>query len=81
MPETDCIVLSVGGGGLLRGVQLGLERALKEKILVIACETTGAASFAAAKAAGKVVALKNIDTIAGSLGSLVVVESVLHSPV
>jgi L-serine/L-threonine ammonia-lyase len=38
MPELpDVIVLSVGGGGLLRGVQLGLERhGLADKIRVIA---------------------------------------------
>ena len=44
----DAIILSVGGGGLLRGVQLGLERHGHTRTKIIAVETQGAASFAIA---------------------------------
>lgn len=77
----DAIILSVGGGGLLRGVQLGLERRGWSNTKIIAVETEGAASFAAAKQAGKLVKLDKIDTVATTLGALQVTESVLHSPV
>ena len=78
----QCIVLSVGGGGLLRGVQLGLERlGLTGRCEVFTVETEGSACFHAAKAAGEVVRLKSIDSIATSLGALSVVPSCLESPV
>jgi L-serine/L-threonine ammonia-lyase len=76
------IVLSVGGGGLLRGVQLGLERlGLVNKTEIYAVETEGSACFNAAKNAGEVVRLSSIDSIATSLGALSCVEDTLNSPV
>ena len=77
------IVLSVGGGGLLRGVQLGIERlGLADHTEIIAVETEGAGSFAAAKANNnQVTRLAAITSIARSLGALSVVESSLTSVV
>ena len=77
--KPDAIVLSVGGGGLLAGVQRGLDRAGWNDVRLIAVETEGAASFAAAKAAGTVVRLDKIDTVASSLGALSVTPTVLDS--
>jgi L-serine/L-threonine ammonia-lyase len=65
----DCVVASVGGGGLLAGVVEGLRRNGLHKVPVIAVETEGAASFAAALAAGKPVTLPAITSIATSLGA------------
>jgi L-serine/L-threonine ammonia-lyase len=55
-PAPDLIICSVGGGGLLRGLQLGLEQLRKsrqtlldpawEKTQLLGVETEGAASFA-----------------------------------
>ena len=78
----DTIVLSVGGGGLLRGVQLGLERLnLNSRVKILAVETTGTASFAAAKKHGSVVRLDKIESVASSLGALAVTPAVLTSSV
>jgi L-serine/L-threonine ammonia-lyase len=71
------IVLSVGGGGLLAGIQKGLDRVGWNDVRVIAVETEGAASFAAAKTAGEIVKLDRISTIASSLGALSVTSAVL----
>ncbi|KAA0943328.1 MULTISPECIES: pyridoxal-phosphate dependent enzyme [unclassified Pseudomonas] len=68
-PQVDAIVTSVGGGGLLAGVLVGLERHERYDCKVIACETQGAASFAAAVDAGHPVRLAKIDTIAKSLAA------------
>jgi L-serine/L-threonine ammonia-lyase len=46
-----------------------------------AVETTGAASFAAAKAAGHIVSLAKISTIATTLGALAVTPAVLESEI
>lgn len=68
-PQVDTIVTSVGGGGLLAGVLTGLERHGRTDCRIVACETQGAASFAAAIKAGHPVKLPEIKTIASSLGA------------
>ena len=65
----DCVVASVGGGGLLAGIVEGLRRNGLTQVPVIAVETDGAASFAAALAAGEPVTLPAITSIATSLGA------------
>lgn len=65
----DCVVASVGGGGLLAGIVEGLRRNGLQDVPVIAVETEGAASFAAALAAGVPVTLPAITSIATSLGA------------
>jgi L-serine/L-threonine ammonia-lyase len=65
----DAVVTSVGGGGLLAGVVEGLRRNGRHEVPVVAVETTGAASFAAALAAGAAVTLPAITSIATSLGA------------
>jgi len=65
----DCVVASVGGGGLLAGVVEGLRRNGLGHVPVVAVETAGAASFAAAMAAGVPVTLPAITSIATSLGA------------
>eukprot|EP01038_Epipyxis_sp_PR26KG_P004556 gene4556-6428_t len=75
----DAIILSVGGGGLLCGIQQGLIKNKWPNVKILAVETQGAASFAAAKAAGKVVSLEKISTIASTLGALAVTGETLKS--
>ena len=69
-PQVDTIVTSVGGGGLLAGILTGLQRHGRSDCRIIACETAGAASFAAALKAGHPVKLPQINTVASSLGAL-----------
>ncbi|MFM9379928.1 pyridoxal-phosphate dependent enzyme [Pseudomonas sp. UV AK001] len=68
-PQVDTVVTSVGGGGLLAGILTGLLRHDRRDCRIIACETRGAASFAAAVQAGHPVRLSKIDTVATSLGA------------
>jgi L-serine/L-threonine ammonia-lyase len=65
----DAVILSVGGGGLLCGVVEGLRNNGWNDVPVIAVETEGAASLAASVAAGKLVTIDSIDTIATTLGA------------
>ena len=67
--EFDAVVTCVGGGGLLAGIVEGLRRNGRADVPVIALETEGAASFAAALAAGECVTLPAITSIASSLGA------------
>ena len=70
----DAVVLSVGGGGLLAGVSEGLDRNGLQTVPIIAAETEGAASLAAAVKLGKPVELPAITSIATSLGARKVAE-------
>ena len=73
----DCVLLSVGGGGLLSGVVEGLKRhGLSQP--VIAMETHGADSLAQAVAASKPVALPAITSIATSLGAKQVCDNAFN---
>lgn len=65
----DAVVVAVGGGGLLSGVIEGLQRGGLSDVPVIAAETTGAASLAAALSAKRLVALPAITSVASSLGA------------
>lgn len=68
-PQVDTLVTSVGGGGLLAGLLTGLIRHGRMDCRIVACETSGAASFSAALKAGHPVRLARIDTVAASLGA------------
>lgn len=65
----DAVVVSVGGGGLLSGVAEGLARNGLENTQIIAVETEGTASLAAAMKAGEPVELPAISGVATSLGA------------
>ena len=68
-PRPDAVVLSVGGGGLLCGVLQGMHEVGWHDVPVVAVETLGADSLAAAVAAGQPVTLPAITSIATSLGA------------
>lgn len=76
--KPDAVLLSVGGGGLLAGVVAGLQRNGWQDVPVLAVETTGAASFHAAQAAGQSVELPEIRSIASSLGAKRVCDQALR---
>lgn len=63
------IVVSVGGGGLLCGLLEGMYQVGWKAVPVLAVETEGAASFAASLAAGEVVTLDRITSLATTLGA------------
>ncbi len=67
--KPGAVIIAVGGGGLLCGVMEGLHKVGWSDVPVITVETEGAASFAESMKAGKVVQLKEINTIATSLGA------------
>lgn len=70
----DAVAVSVGGGGLMSGIVEGLARNGLEHIPIVAVETEGAASLAAAMRAGQRVQLPAITSIATSLGARMVSE-------
>ena len=75
--KPSVVVLSVGGGGLLCGAVEGIQRVGWHDVPVLAMETEGAESFAAARAAGRAVRLPAITSIASSLGARQVCDQAL----
>jgi L-serine/L-threonine ammonia-lyase len=71
------VVVSVGGGGLLCGVAQGMEDVGWSEVPLLAVETMGADSFAAAVAAGRLVTLDAITSIATTLGARTVAAEAL----
>lgn len=76
--KPDAVVLSVGGGGLLAGVAQGLQRNGWDDVALVAVETQGAASLAAAVAAREHVALPAVSSIATSLAARQVCAQAFH---
>lgn len=77
-PKPGAVVVAVGGGGLLCGVLSGMHAVGWTDVPVLAVETEGAASLAAAMAAGEVVALDKITSLATTLGARAVAEEALE---
>jgi L-serine/L-threonine ammonia-lyase len=71
------VVVSVGGGGLLCGVSQGMADVGWSDVPILAVETKGAESFAAAVAAGRLITLESITSIATTLGARTVTPEAL----
>jgi L-serine/L-threonine ammonia-lyase len=71
------VVVSVGGGGLLCGVAQGMADVGWTGVPILAVETKGADSFASAMAAGRLVTLESITSIATTLGARTVAPEAL----
>ncbi|MBM3803590.1 MAG: pyridoxal-phosphate dependent enzyme [Acidimicrobiia bacterium] len=67
--KPEAVVLSVGGGGLLAGVVQGLQRNGLNRVPVLAVETEGADSLHQSLAAGRLVDLERITSVASTLGA------------
>jgi threonine dehydratase len=62
----DVAVVAIGGGGLIGGIGLAIKSTLPS-VRVVGVEPTGATSMKESVAAGRVVKLDRVDTIAGTL--------------
>jgi len=69
VPQVTDIVLSIGGGGMMVGVGTVI-KALKPSVRIWGVETQGADSMAQSLAAGRIVTLEAMTSIARSLGAL-----------
>jgi threonine dehydratase len=68
VPQVTDIVISVGGGGLIGGIATAV-RSLKPTVRVWGVETEGADCMSKSLAAGKIVTLEAITSIARTLGA------------
>lgn len=66
VPESDVLVVAIGGGGLIAGMAVAA-KALKPDIVVIGVEPVGAPTHFESRKAGRLVTLERIDTAANTL--------------
>jgi threonine dehydratase len=85
VPQVTDIVVSVGGGGLIGGIATAV-RSLKPTVRVWGVETEGADCMSKSLAAGRIVTLETITSIARTLGApapseltLAIAQSLLES--
>ena len=76
MPELDCVLIAIGGGGLIAGMAAAIKQ-LRPQTRIIGVEPTGAASMRYAVAAGHVLPLPEVRTIADTLAPRAVCERTL----
>lgn len=76
VPEVTEVYVSIGGGGLITGIAAAL-RAIKPQVKIIGVETAGADAMSKALAAGRIVELPAITSIARTLGAPAVSEFTL----
>ncbi len=77
LPDADVVIVPVGGGGLLAGIATAV-KALRPSARVVGVEPEGAACLSAALAAGHVVRLERILTVADGLAPPSTGETVLR---
>ncbi|MBI3724106.1 threonine/serine dehydratase [bacterium] len=66
VPSLDLAIVAIGGGGLISGVGVAL-KARKPAVRLVGVEPTGADSMKQSVAAGRIVTLDRVTTIAGTL--------------
>ncbi|GAC1649328.1 MAG: threonine/serine dehydratase [Herpetosiphon sp.] len=76
LPELDCVLIAIGGGGLIAGVSAAIKQA-RPGVRIIGVEPVGAASMHASVARGQVTVLPRVTTIANTLAPRSVAPSTL----
>jgi threonine dehydratase len=66
VPNVDCVLIAIGGGGLIAGMACAIKR-LNPDVQIIGVEPVGAACMKASVEAGRVVELTETRTIADTL--------------
>lgn len=68
-PETDTLVVAIGGGGLISGIAIAA-KAIKPGVRIVGVEPEGAATLHRSISAGRIVQLDRIATAAATLGAM-----------
>ena len=76
VPEMDCVLIAIGGGGLIGGAAAAIKQRQPE-VRVVGVEPVGAPSMRRSVEAGRLVALPEVRTIADTLAPRAVSERTL----
>jgi threonine dehydratase len=76
LPDVDCVLIAIGGGGLIAGMAAAI-RAIKSHVFIYGVEPTGAPSMLHSMEAGRLTPLNEVRTIADTLAPRSVSERTL----
>jgi threonine dehydratase len=76
VPDLDCVLIAIGGGGLIAGMATAIKQ-LRPKVRIVGVEPTGAASMRYAVERGQVEPLPEVRTIADTLAPRAVCQRTL----
>jgi threonine dehydratase len=76
VPELDCVLIAIGGGGLIAGMAAAIKQA-RPGVRIVGVEPTGAASMRYALEHGRAAPLPEVRTIADTLAPRAVAERTL----
>lgn len=76
VPDLDCVLIAIGGGGLISGMAAAIKQ-IRPRVRIIGVEPVGAAKMARSLEAGHVVELEEVRTIADTLAPRSVSERTL----
>ena len=76
LPDLDCVLIAIGGGGLIAGMGAAIKQ-IRPHVRIVGVEPTGAASMQYALAAGRAIPLPEVRTIADTLAPRSVCERTL----
>jgi threonine dehydratase len=76
VPELDCVLIAIGGGGLIAGMAAAIKQR-RPRVRIVGVEPIGAASMRHAIAAGAALPLREVRTIADTLAPRAVCERTL----
>ncbi len=75
LPDTDWVMSSVGGGGLLAGVATVM-KALRPSVRIAGCQAQGAASMVRSMEQGQAVTLQRVETFADGIAVMKASDSI-----
>lgn len=76
VPDLDCVLIAIGGGGLIAGMAAAIKQ-VRPNVRIVGVEPVGAAKMKESVAAGRVVELSAVRTIADTLAPRSVSERTL----
>jgi len=76
LPELDCVLIAIGGGGLIAGMAAAIKQ-IRPHVRIVGVEPTGAASMRYAVERGHVAPLPEVRTIADTLAPRAVADRTL----
>src|SRR5215213_2033 len=76
LPELDCVLIAIGGGGLIAGMAAAIKQ-LRPQVRIVGVEPSGAASMRYAVERGHVAPLPEVRTIADTLAPRAVADRTL----
>lgn len=79
LPQVDCIMASVGGGGLIAGIA-GAVKGLRQTTRIVGCLPTNSPAMAASVGAGRILDVQCLDTLSDGTAGGIEADAITFDP-